>query len=95
MKIVGFYEFCSLPAGTVFSYYEPCVITGLYRKGDTIAHDADGPSDFWESSIQAECINGDHPTVDDIESRWALYDRDAEFAVYEPEDIAKMKEMLG
>ena len=28
MRLVGFDEFCRMPAGTVFAPYEPCVLTG-------------------------------------------------------------------
>jgi len=89
MKIVNFDEFVELPAGTIYSDYEPAVCTGLFRKGDSIRG-----RDFYLSSLVADCWNGDLPTCDVIESRWALYEYDAEFAVYEDDDVVNLLQML-
>lgn len=95
MKILNFDAFIQMPPGTIYSEYEPNYCRGLFRKGDNVpSHD--GPiGDFFSASIEAECVNGDHPTVEHIESRWGLFDYNAQFAVYEPEDIATIKAMLG
>ena len=94
MRIVGFEEFCSLPEGTVFSYWSPCVTVGMYRRGAVISFDG-GPRDFYETSLQAESINGDLPVVDLTESRWGMFDYDQMFAVYDKDDIAVIAEGLG
>lgn len=94
MRIVGFDEFCSLPEGTVFSYWEPCVTTGLYRRGSVIS-DEGGPRDFFKASLRAESYNGEHPIVDLIESRWGDFDYDQQFAIYDRDDIALIAQGLG
>ena len=93
MKILNFKDFCALPAGTIFSYYEPAFCTGLYRKGDTISWDGE-PHDFWEASLVPQCWNGEHPIVNGTESRWALYEEDQLFAVLEDADIQTIRDML-
>lgn len=95
MKIVSLDEFLKLAAGTIYSEYVPCVCSGLHRKGDTVKSDSGPDCDFFEASVTAECWNGDHPEVRNIEGRWGLFDDHAQFAVYEQEDILKMTEMLG
>lgn len=94
MRIVGFEEFCSLPEGTVFSYWEPCITSGLYRRGEVISFDG-GPRDFYEASLKAESYNGEQPVVDLGESRWGLFDYDQKFVVYDRDDIAVIAEGLG
>jgi hypothetical protein len=47
MRIVNKQEFYAMPAGTLFSWYEPCVFEGLMIKGDTIYGDNVAPIDFW------------------------------------------------
>lgn len=94
MQIVGFGEFCKLPVGTVFSYWEPCIARGLYRRGEVIEFDG-GPKDFFEASLTAELYNGEDPIVDLIEARWGLFDYDMQFLVYEQADIDVIAEGLG
>ena len=95
MKIVSFYELVALPVGTIYSYYEPAICTGLYRKGENIIHPDGNAHDFYEGTLIAQCINGEHPAVDDVECRWGWYDYDQQYAVYESEDLALMREMLN
>jgi hypothetical protein len=101
MKIVSFPEFAKLPVGTIYSYYEPCVCRGLMSKGDTIydiAGDVRGgennPIDFFEQSLTGECWNGDDPIVDEGWSRWGLFERDAQFAIYELDDLELIKSQV-
>jgi len=94
MKIVGFDEFCRLPVGTVFSYWKPCIVAGLYRRGEVISRDG-GPQDFFEASLIACSYNGDAPAVDLIESRWGMFDYDQQFLVYEAAEIEVIAEGLG
>ena len=106
MKIVTLQDFFKLPAGTIYSEYQPAICTdlfrkgetctGLFRKGDTCALENGEPFDFFYASVCAECYgeNDLAPTVDDIETRWGLYDGDAQFAVYEPADLEVMRKLL-
>jgi len=94
MKILTFKDFCALPDGAIFSYYEPAICTGLHRKGRTILHDGK-PRDFFEAHLVPQCWNGEHPTVDKVESRWGLYEEEQLFAVLVESDIQTIREMLG
>lgn len=96
MKIVTLQDFFKLPAGTIYSDYDPAICTGLFRKGDTCALENGEPFDFFYASVGAQCYgeNDLAPTVDDIETRWGLYDGDAQFAVYEPADLEVMRRLL-
>jgi hypothetical protein len=93
MKILNFKDFCALPAGAIFSYYKPAVCTELNRKGDTISWEGE-PSDFFEAHLVPQCRNDARPTVDNVESRWGLYQQDQLFAVLEDADIQTIRDML-
>lgn len=93
MKILNFEDFCALPEGAIFSYYEPSICTGLCRKGRTILHQGK-PIDFFETYLWPQCWNGDAPIVDDIESRWGEFQYDQLFAVLEENDIQVIRNML-
>lgn len=94
MKIVDFNTFCSLPNGTVFSYWRPSITLGLYRRGEVIGGNGD-PIDFFESSLIAESYNGEPPVVDLVESRWGTFEYDQQFVVYDQADITVIAEGIG
>lgn len=95
MKILNFLDFVALPAGAIFSYYDPAICTGLYRKGESLVPDGavpPVPTDFFKAPLLGECkfYAGrvvEPPIVDLTESRWNDYDEHALFAVYEADDI--------
>lgn len=95
MKIVDLQQFFALPAGVIFGYYEPCIITGLMRKGDTILSREGEPIDFFEATVGAECPNGDPPICEDIEGRWGVFDQNAQFVIYELADLQVMAGMIN
>lgn len=94
MKILNFQQFCALPEGAIYSYYEPAICTGLYRKGGTISYDG-APHDFCEASLVPYCPNGDPPIVDSEEMRWGVYNEKQLFAVLDESDIQTIRDMLG
>mgnify|MGYP006367546045 FL=1 len=94
MRIVNFHEFCGLPDGTVFSYWEPCIVSGLYRRGSVI-QGVDGPLDFFEATRVAASCGGEFPVCELVEARWGMFDREQLFLVYEPQDIAVIADGLG
>lgn len=51
MKIVDFFHFAYLPAGTLFSKYRPCCFESLCIKGETIFRGPGDPIDFFYQSI--------------------------------------------
>ena len=94
MKILVFDQFAEMPEGTIFSYFQLVDCEGLYRKGSTVVHEGKA-IDFFEASLVARCWNGESPQTDSTETRWGLFEYDQLFAVYEPDDVAKLKTMLG
>ena len=105
MKIVNLEKFRSLPEGTVFMKYEPCVFGDLSVKGETWQHD------WLYSNItyNIDCVSSDDFSnkLDDAEnngaslqmdfdcfSRDGCFDRDQLFAVYEKDDIDGLIERL-
>jgi len=100
MKIVNLEEFRKLPAGTVFSKYEPCVFDGLMVKGDTWSHDflyqdlignieADGSKQYFEKCEQMQAGFSADLDFDCLE-RDGLFEKDQLFAVYEPYDLEQL-----
>ena len=63
MRLVGYEEFCRMPAGTVFAPYEPCVL-----KGDlAIKVDGGGESEWsWTMMDTRYYFNGVMPLVPDM-----------------------------
>lgn len=94
MKIVSRNEFLLLPSGTLYSRYVPQVVTGFEIKGDSFHND------WYFRDILGE-VGGDSTTNEfedmekgmhfplclNIEQRDGLFEQDAMFLIYEPEDI--------
>lgn len=94
MRTIAFEEFAAMPEGTIFSYYEPMVCQGLYRKGKTL-FDGDQPFDYFQESLIADCWNEQEPTVGDGQTRWAEDRFTQLYAIYEEEDVAALVRLLG
>lgn len=102
MRIVKRPAFLSLPAGVVFSTYEPCVFGELMLKGDTIGND------FYCASLVgavAWSTSGDiYERCDAMEREGSSFPADFEsfgrdgsfapgtqlYAIYEPADIQRL-----
>jgi hypothetical protein len=95
MLILNFDKFAALPAGAIFSFYEPAVCQGLYRKEDTLFRDTGEPRDFFLESLVPNCWNGEHPSIGEGTFRWGAYDFDQLFAVFEEEDLKCLRELAG
>lgn len=100
MKILKLDEFLKLPIGTIYCEYEGGACRGLFRKWETLRNDDEEPCDFFCSSLIAEFANrgindnGKNPILDGVCSRWAEFDHNKQFVVYEADDIAQLKSML-
>lgn len=101
MRIINRAQFLALPAGTLFSKYEPCVFGELSIKDDNR-----GTNDWWEVTLagaisasssddfcdrchaaeHGESIEMDFDTV----TADGLYDEHQLFAVLEPKDVAAL-----
>ena len=100
MKIISRKELVALPAGTVWSYYEPCIFRDLYIKDSE--PEPDYP-DFSNSCLigSVDCVSsgdftdkcdqmeaGESLPVDfESSGREGLFDDKQLFAVYEPADV--------
>lgn len=82
MRLVGFEEFCRMPAGTVFAPYEPCILTGeLEIKTDA---GEDNPPDW--NGIRHDFLGAMPltPWLDDRCTLWKIGDAcDASFEIYD------------
>lgn len=98
MKQMTLAEFVQLPPGTVFSFWEPCIATGLHVKGNTIeqvAFNSDTANDFFYLPLLPEPDSlQDYggpgfppPCLPALLHRWGMYDHAQLFAVYEPNDV--------
>ncbi|RTK93412.1 MAG: hypothetical protein EKK64_10240 [Neisseriaceae bacterium] len=98
MRIVNFKEFVELPSGTIFSYYEPDVYVGLFRKEDTIY-------DSWENSKSKEAIDYFQvsllPQTDfnqeffGLKERWGEFSWEQQYAIYEESDLQILRKLIG
>jgi hypothetical protein len=101
MKVVKFMELKDMPRGTVFSEYEPCIVDGLWVKGNTFKF---GPESddcgIYEQRVPAEHYADDPdepPEVHDHGWMRRLRHDDGEdqlFAVYDDMDVARMINLL-
>lgn len=103
MKIVDFKHFVKYPAGTIFSYYEPAVFFGLWRKEKTIYAEEDGvypddcddrATDYFQQSLLPSHEADDKITLGGIE-RWGEFSWDQQYAIYEEADLEVLRDLLG
>lgn len=90
MRILTFEQFCRQPDGVIYSYWEPCVSRGLYRRGEVLRGDDGLAIDFYEASLLPEPLMGDPDAVPVVclsESRWGMYEYGQLFAVYDRADL--------
>ena len=100
MKIVNLDAFLALPAGTVFSKYEPCVFGDLMIKGASIegtkdffhqqiadAIEADGSDAFFAFLDEAEHGGRELAMDFDCQSRDGLFESKQLFAVWSRDDV--------
>ncbi len=96
MRIVDFDTFVKLPPGTVFSFYEPDICTGLHVLDGIVAgQKGEMPGDFFYTDLTASCWNGDPPTCQCLCQRDGMFDYSRQFAIYEEEDLKNIREKLG
>jgi len=105
MKIVNREQFLSLPTGTLFSKYSPCVFEDLRIKGDTCGNDfvVQQISDAVDASSSAEFVDLLSFAVEegrsvnlnfDYAGRDGLFDKDQLFAVWERKDVEQLIDRL-
>ena len=104
MKIVNRKEFLLLPPETVFSYYEPCIFSGLYVK---VCQPGQYKNDFLTDNLIGEIYcDGSHEMIDlleesretgkslkldfDCTDRDGMFNDEQLFAIYEKEDVSSL-----
>lgn len=82
MRLIGFEEFCRMPAGTIFAPYEPCCLMGeLEIKVDP---GEDMPADYKWCSHTFVGTMALTPWIDDETNLWKIGDsQEASFEVYD------------
>lgn len=107
MKIVNRETFLSLPAGTVFSKYSPCIFGDLCIKGDTLDHcddflyqgivdeiEAGGMGEF-SMRLESATQHGTELAMNfDQMGRDGCFDADQLFAVWSAVDVMKLVKRL-
>ena len=106
MKIYKFKEFLKLKDGIIFSYFEPMIFDGLFKKveswdGDFIYQELIAPiksnSSDEMNNILIEAKDGSEIELDyenDNTSREGLFDEKQLYAVYSDEDIKNLIKCL-
>lgn len=89
MKLVGFEEFCRMPAGTVFAPYEPCILTGeLEIKVDP---GVEMPPDYKWCRHNFNGVMPLTPWIDGTRGPWKIGDSlEASFEVYDGTSVDYM-----
>lgn len=105
MKLYKFKDFLKLPAGVVFSYYEPCIFRGLYKKYDSI-QDIDffytdfiapiksSGSDEYNDKLMNWKEGEELDLEFDVGEREGLFDEEQLYAVYSENEIKELSDAL-
>lgn len=110
MKIVTFQELCALPDGVIFSSYEPCIASGLFRREEVIACSSKELIEYYKGtycdfyyndllpSPNITCIHESDLEMKfdkiDSTSRWGRFEPNELFVLYTEKDIKLLVEML-
>ena len=93
MRIVGFDEFCKMPAGTIFAPYEPVVLNGTLEIKVDPGHPM--PKDYPYCKHSFIGVMPLEPWLDDKCNLWKIGDRaNASFEVYDGADCDYMEHEL-
>jgi hypothetical protein len=103
MKILTRKQFMEMPAGTVFSYYQPCFFNGLsikdsspekgypdFSMSDLIGSVEHGNSDEFSTKCDQMELGESMPVDFEFSGREGLFDDELLYAVYEKEDVIKL-----
>ncbi len=95
MKLTSLKDFLKLPSGTIYSDYEKGATYGLFKKHESLDNGPGLVGDFFMESLLAEQDHDAAPFQSGGISRWALYEADAQFVVYEKEDLLWLTNILN
>lgn len=111
MKVITKKEFYLLPAGTLFSFFDPNVFEGLKIKGNTLFN-GDIPYDFFYTDLIGNVAAANSEQLHDVlvsaveynktfdldfegYQRDGLYQEEALYAVYSQKDITALSNKLS
>ena len=101
MKVVNRKEFLAMPAGTLYTEFEPCCVNGLAIKHDTLDN---GDDWFYTELIASSAACDGLVEMNDgkellYSSNWqgrdGAFDQDQLFIVYSPADIQAFADTLA
>lgn len=106
MRIVSRSEFMKLPAGTIYSNYEPCIFSGLHVTGGECGPDF-LTCNLLDTTADEESSDAHFAAVDRMErgedvplefgesfGREGLFDNEMLYAVWSPDDIRGLSAFL-
>ena len=101
MKVVNRKEFLAMPAGTLYTEFEPCITNGLAIKYDTL----DNGDDWFYTELIASSVACDGlvemydgkelPYSSNWQGRDRAFNQDQLFIVYSPADIQAFADTLA
>jgi len=105
MRIVNRKQFLEMPAGTLYSKYQPCIFHELMIKEDSLENDFihqqiatalenTGSNDLMNKAAMLEAIDIDLPMDFDCCGRDGCFDEDQLFAVWSDDDRIALIERL-
>lgn len=100
MKTVSLEEFATLPDGIIYSELWEGAPHGLCVKQETCSpspHSGEKPSDFFYNSMVPEQLGldgSDDFGIDDVCSRWGMFDYNAKFLIYEAADLKLLRDWI-
>ncbi len=110
MIIVNREKFLLMPPGTLYSRYQPCIVSGLEIKGKSIGVGEDWGGDWFYQDIIGEtglCCGDNMDVYEEmeagveveidlnIEQRDGSFKNDELFLIYSPEDIETITTAIG
>lgn len=105
MRLYKFKDFLKLPAGVIFSYYDPCCFKGLFKKESSIedidffyqeliapikCEDSDEYNDSLFNWKEGENLDLDY----ECGSREGLFDQEQLYAVYSDKEMEKLSSQI-
>ncbi len=104
MRVCKLQEMLRQPVGTIFSAFDPMIVSGLFRKEESIADRNGKLIDFFHRSLLAEPAPLVKQSDDDTKveftplgranGRWANYDNEELFIVYEESDLVALRSAI-
>ena len=102
MRVLSRKEFLAMPSGTVYSRFDPNVVTGLEVKLDSIPDDwfyisfigAVPGTDSGEVDSNLTVMESEDVKIDPFQIRDGLFDMDAQFITYTKYDVEEIVRIL-